>query len=414
MKKLLTVENLIIIAFSLLVYTTVFFQLNQALGTEIMFGYPDSKTYLEVAHWMQGEEVSSFTHFSLERRPFLYPIIVLISTSIAGVWGLWFVQLCMYLLSSLLVVKTVKLFAPKYIAYIALFLFSLNLALIPATMYALTELSVLCLFIVLFYFVFKAIKEGVDWKKILKVLLVLVALTLIKPVFYYPTLAFIIIAGIYGWKKLGKHKGLAWKASLIVLPLVIQVGFIKTHFGSWNVSTIGTYTLDQYLYAQGYRSLHKELSLEEARTEIAKMSTTEKRTWIAANKTILLSHFTMNVKYNISTYSPFFLLPIEIKHPFFHAYMQEFNLYWFKILKRWLFLLLPLLMLIFFVKSRLEFWLVTGLSLLLVYYFFTTGISFNQGDRLVISAYASSLILLLYFACNLLEFVWRKLRRNKI
>src|SRR5258708_7439540 len=105
--------NLIII----IIYFIVFANLKTGVNENIMFSTPDSKSYLHVANYfINGIETDN----AVLIRPFLYPLIILVSFKTFGAYGLWVVQLLFWIVSiNLLFLSLKKITGNRFISYTA-------------------------------------------------------------------------------------------------------------------------------------------------------------------------------------------------------------------------------------------------------------------------------------------------------
>lgn len=360
---------------------------------ELMFHYPDAKSYVNVGQWLVGNREFDDIHYHLSVRPFLYPIIVLVTTSLGGFKLLWICQSIFWIATVLIVFKTVKILAGRIFAWVAVVLFFLNVSIIPATFHALTEVVILMLFSYLFYLVVKYRFKLLEVRTFHKVLLVLVIMTLIKPVFFLPTLAILILGVVIHIKNYLNSLKTFRVLIFILLPMLVQVSFIKYNFGSVNVSEIGGHTVKNYIIAQSYNKLHPEASLTEARKTIVNMNDEEYHSWLYDNYPTVFESFTKNLEDNLYTYPVFFATPEALASESHMNYMWSFFTILYKLHKFMLLIIIPLMVLVFFMVKREEGIVYLFGVLFLLYFILTTGVSFWQGDRLVLPSWGLTVVL---------------------
>ena len=175
--------------FTIIFYVVLSLLLELNINNSILYSTTDAKEYLDVANWFVGGEAT----YGLSIRPFLYPLVIMVTTSI-GNYGIWIAQILMWLLTINFVFYTIKSFSKNIIfPYIGALIIISNLSLITLTFHALTEIITTFLLSIFCYCIVKKHRTMNKLKFIHSVVLFLTLLTVVKPVFYIPLLFVIFI-----------------------------------------------------------------------------------------------------------------------------------------------------------------------------------------------------------------------------
>jgi hypothetical protein len=368
-----------------LIYTIASLLLDIQVSDEFMFHTPDSKTYLDVTHWIMGNVDADEITRSISIRPILYPIIIFLTWGIGGVKLLWIVQILLWLGTiNLIYLGLYDLTKRVWIALIPALLIASNLTLIAFTYYGLTEVSSAFLISVLVYFLIRNRSNYFKPKFFVQLVLILVLLTIIKPVFLIPFyFAIFILFPVFYFKSFWKEKKRFFHLLLVVIPIVLQMCIVKVNANEFKVSTISSITVRDYFFAQGL-ALKKDLSRDEALIGARAMSPNERTAYIQENKKEYLTVFLKNVKYN------YYADPLYLYYPDPYApsgnieFMRHWNKFSFKLHFLFMMLSLVLLVLLWIKKDKSNFLLILSLSGLILYLVVTTGVTCWQSDRLLI------------------------------
>lgn len=378
-------ELLLLNGIGIVVYTVVFFNLNIDVSNEIMFSTVDSKSYLDVANWLENgvdtEQVS--------KRPILYPVILLVATKIGGVNGIWMLQVLFWLFSVNFIFLAIKNLTQSVTpSFIGAFIFMANLSVIALTLHALTEVTTIFLLSMLVYFLSSKRKHFRKSRFLHTGLFVLVLLTIVKPAFSIPLygVLFIIFPLFYLREHLKRPK-LFIRLFMILLPLIIQLSIMKTKYDELAVSTIGPITFTNYFVAQGVQEIDST-NREQALSKAMDFSTDEELDYVYEHLSIYSRLFWWNVFDNIDGKPTFLLYPKERENFQFAEFMRVYNRLTVMIHYLFILLALPLTILLLKKKKYSFFFLLGFLYLLGLYYVLTTGISFWQGDRLTLASIA--------------------------
>jgi len=348
---------------------------------DFLFSTTDSVTYLNVTNWFSG--LSDFGHARI--RPILYPLILLIFYKGFGSFGIWGLQFLCWLLSINLVFITISKWTGRQVyGFIGAGLMALNFTFFFLTFHALTEVLTVFLLSILIYFITVKIDRVRDFGFFQGCLLILVLLTILKPLFY-PVVLFLllVIFPVYYLKKKFLNPRNLLVSLLILTPLVLQIGLMKIKYDSLNVSNIGSNTFRDYFYADGLHIL-KNISYEDA-LKLAQQETPDERLKnILANKALFMGLYFVNLKSNIASE------PIILNVPYPHKTLHWITFVGNRIVffLHLLFLIPVLLTLIRTYRNKQfdHFIFLSVVATLLYIILITSGISFWQGDRLVLPA----------------------------
>lgn len=356
-----------------------------------MFYGADAREYLLTGSefWKPAESGFSFT------RPFLFSTLTAMLHAAGGAMLIWIFQLLCWLVSAELVFRILeKRCRLRWIAWIGWGLFLSNLSLIIGTYHALTEVFTAFLLSALAYVWLCAVSE---WKRMYGSLLLLVLLVLTKPVFVYPFVAFLFFfAGYYGYRHLKKRERFDRRrvmlTAVILLPILLQTGMMKWKYDRWMISGIGDLTLRHYLVAQRFErtfDVPRDTAIYMTDTMSAAALHNELRSNISAYSELILA----NVKSNANNYSVFLEMEkrsgVAVKSG---AYMSKWNKFSY-LAMLFFFAVTPLLIIVgVFRRVKLTwdiFFVFSGIA----YLYAVSGISFYQGDRLVLFILPLSIVL---------------------
>lgn len=373
MKKIFKLEALIFII-SLFLYFLIARD-NIVRLNDVLFSSPDAVSYGQVSNWLFRK---SADYSNLAVRPFLYPLFLGLRYVFSG-YGIWFIQAVLFFVSAWLTYKAVFAFTGRKILAILSYLFIItNISLQLLTTHALTEIFSLFLVSVWIYVFGKTKKTG--YRNGFLLLFLLSLLTVVRPVFIVGLLlySFYYIGWCLSQKRLDQRK-----IGIIILclaPVLIQMVLMKAYFNSWQVSNISSYTLKNYLVSRVY-ALNNNLPSDLSGANKAVSAWSDTRVYA-----YMLSQLPMTIKTYVRSIIDWNLLERTnfSKNPLVLDISQiENNLY----------MLLHVLFgigIVFVMKSKSMKSCVKK-NILVLYAFssviiLTSGISFWQGDRLVVTA----------------------------
>jgi len=347
---------------------------------DTMFLWPDSKSYRAVGDWLFGIENTHATNI----RPFFYPLMLNLSRSFAGIYGIWCYHFVLWILSGVLLYRCIRKATNSIVLSVAgIFIFASNLTLLLLTLHALTEVTVTFLLTTFIILVITK-RQYNDMYYWLLMLFIASLLTVTKPLYIY--LVFIILlyripVFIRNIMKGQRKLKLIGYIALAVCPLLIQLSIMKTKHNEFSISQVDRFTAKYYYLARVYAEVN-DISLYQAEEHIRSFDRNELFEYVLTHPREGLHTFFKSVMENIMAKSIFINFPNA--HPHLYSYMKAINLFYFRLQ---LFMLGPsLIVLIVLFKKRKWADLETILSLMLPMYLIllTSGITFGQGDRIVL------------------------------
>lgn len=390
-------------------YFLIFFSLKIGINHDVMFHTLDSQTYLEVANWLgKGVETQSTSI-----RPIFYPLLLLL---LSNIYIIWFFQFIVWVLTSNLTFWSVyKLTKRNDLAYLSTLIIISNLTLIALTLHALTEVLVTFLLSLLIYFIVKNIERAKDLSFIHICILILIILTITKPVFLIPLLiTLFLILPVFYLKKYIKTPIKLFVLLIILLPLIFQISLMKKKHNTFNVSNVGILTFKEYFLTKGIgliENIDREQSLKKANS----LTTKEQTDYILNHKKTYFCVFLSNVIGNVIAPSSFMQYPLEYKHDLFRVIMILTNFIYFFIHLIFIFPILYLFNKFIKNKNYNELILLSIMTFLSWYIILISGIAFWQGDRLVLPSIVIWSCLYAFTASNILKlhpnielYIWQK------
>ncbi len=349
-----------------------------------MFTTYDSYTYCNASNEFYNFSETGFSNF----RPFLFPLILNLILKPFGATGLWLMQLAFWIVSINLIFLSIKNTTKnRILSYAGSALIAFNFSYIGLTMQCLTEVTTIFLLSILVYFTSINLTNLKSLHFFQGVLFMMVLLTVLKPVFFLPTLfMLIVLLPIFYLKKYKEAPKKFVMLAFILLPLFYQLTLMKVKYDTFSVSQISTETLRNYLFAQGVQQ-KESISLEDARQKIKGLTDNEVSSYLLDNKLLYAKIYIENLKANMNAFPSFLIGPRGFIYTSLASYMITVNTFYL-----WLHLLfvLPLILILFFSfkerKNNFDFVLLLSFTLLVYYIFLTSPVSFNEGDRLIITS----------------------------
>lgn len=379
------------------------------LGEELLFFTPDSETYLEC-----GTEFFNFTkQGTSEFRPFLYPLFLNAGLLLLGAQFVGILQLIFWFISAILLFLAIYRFTNRYIlAYIGLVLFMLNFSILVYSFHALTETLTILLLCYLCYYLSKHAKQAIEVKHFLQLVLLLSILTVIKPLFWYPFLVVLLVGIVYFFKHFLKNKIYIFKLFLITFPVCLQLIAMKVKYNYTGISKISAHTMNKYFLSQTYGYVN-ELTYDEAYAAVLKLTGKEKTEFVKKNFKFLVKRWYQNIDENVGAIATGLDFKPKYSSPELASFGTQYNsvhqsFYLFFFLA---FLLYSTVRLI--KKQLILHWTSLFIGILLYYTLFAIGMSFWQGDRMVLISIPLCIVLYLYLLSNFFEYIKRKFIGNK-
>lgn len=355
-------------------YKTGFFSDPEALLIRMA---DDSAEYIEVANWLFGGEPT----LMIERRSFLYPLVLGMARWPFGNLGIWLLQMSFWLISAVIFfVNARSLIHSPFWRWSLLILFCLAWTPILLTLTALTESLTLILFslagLLLVY------GATVNWSSrtiYSGVLIVAGLLAAVKPN-YAPMFYGILLTMFYAHLKgrLGFSQS-GWVGFCLVaaLPTLIQMALHHQATGSTATSNIGHHVVQVSLYSQVQARWQKRSFMPVREEVIAQNPGLPVMVeFLAAHPWLTLTSILHNLEENLRT-----VLHITApEDPIEHFWRKKLNdvFFWIHII-----FIFPLIW-VFFSLWKLSEPKDINLILLAVFFFagiLPTGISFWAADR---------------------------------
>lgn len=393
----------------LFVYLFVSFSLKMEVSRSVMFSTPDSLSYLDVTNWF----ITGVDNINITRRPFLYPLFLLFTYKTGGVYLLYFIQMILWVLTINFSFLTMKKLTNNYLfSWLTALILVSNLSLIALTFHGLTEIPTAFVLSAFILFIVNNKHRLKDVYFFQGALLFLVILTVLKPVFSLPLLGFLVfVFPIFYLKKYLITPKLFLSLLLILLPVLFQITLVKIKSGEMKVSTIGAHTLEMYFVTQGIERLDS-LSNKDAYAKSKSLGKEGQKEFLMKNKYVYWGLFKNNVIDNIKSYPTFLNYPKICSKPSWSEFAEKWNRHSYTIHKLFSFILFPIVLLFYLIRKDYEnLVLVFSLAALLIYYIVATGISFYQGDRLVLPSIAIWACLYPFIAYVFIDLVKKSVTR---
>ena len=184
---------------------------------------PDSESYLQVSDWL----FRGASNLVIQRRTFLYPLLVGLARIPFGNLGIWLMQMLFWLASAVIFFLNLESALPSRRGrYLVFILFCLVLSPIYLSLTVLTESTAFFLFALIGYFFIQSLR-GRGEHTLPAVLVCTGCLTMIKPNYNPAFMALLALAPLAKWR--GRIR-LTWPAlaltfAIAFLPTMIQMGF---------------------------------------------------------------------------------------------------------------------------------------------------------------------------------------------
>jgi hypothetical protein len=297
------------------------------------------------------------------------------------------------------------------LSYLAVPLYLSNLSLIALTLHALTEVTTIFLLALLAWFIANAAGRKKELGFIHRVLLMLVLLTVIKPLFY-PLVLFVvfIILPVFYFRQYRLVSKKLITLLLVLSPLLLQQSFMKIRSGVFKVSMISEITLRDYLFAQ---CLDKDMGIDRDRSlaEAKKYDADQVRDYLFAYSSAVISIYKRNLENNCNGYPIYLDYPAGTGNPVYLDYMIKMNGHYYKLHRIMMILILLVAAGLFFTRKMNELFILVCSTGILYYILLTSGISAYQYDRLTICAFPVWIfiyLVTLYYLSELILFFLKK------
>jgi hypothetical protein len=341
-----------------------------------MFATVDAQTYQEVAEWLYGVKAET-TYAAL--RPYFYPLL-LGGQYLGGVYAIWLMQFLGWLATLNLMGLSAFRLTGRTGAGASLFiLFSVNVSLIALTFHALTESVAVCLTTGWVFLWVRRRPAAWRWPDMASLVAIMAILLVIKPLYQlHLFLCLVVAVGWAFWR--GQNTARTWASLALALgPVFIQLGLMFSLYQTVSLSKIGGGTLREYYFSKVYMRVEGLPDLEDARRAVSDYPTPRMITYLGQAPLTASLVFGENMAINFLSRSN---LVERSRHYYLFLYSAATN---------FVYSLAHLLFLPAVWRALRAGPLERRLQLGLPYLFFilvavSSGLSFFQGDRLIIVA----------------------------
>ena len=374
-------------------YITLHFLFQYGISDQFLFNQLDAGEYHRVGLSFFDGPLSEGTLV----RPYLYPLMSVLGYKLFGAIGVWSMQLLFLIASVLLVfVAVLRVTASVRGAWAAAVILLLNLSLFALIYHGLTEVTTTCIGAAIALRVVTAPRELFTPRIATQIALLLAIASVVKALFVPFLICWCIVVGMVAIRRKTWRKRNVALFLLALAPLLPQLVIMQLQHGRFGISDIGSHTLKNYLIARSYGEVHGT-PLEGARPIIVAMDTEEIFSYAAGSFSSIVNLYVVDMKDNLYNSGG---NTLELVRPpgllFAPKLMARIN-------QIYAMVLLGLGVLYKVRKGMRSPWIVpwTLLGAMNYYILMVSGISFWQGDRLVVFGiciwivqYALTLVLL--------------------
>lgn len=354
----------------------------------LMFSSPDTKQYREIADWLNGKTAN--VPSSTRLRPLLYPLLLAsVRRMTDNPYAFWAVQFGLWLSALNLASMTVYQFTKRNILLIIAFcIMALNVSASVITFFALTETLILFLWAAWLGVLTQTNLRNPQTSKLFLLTFLLSLLTITKPIFQIHLAIFL---GYIFYKHIRNFKQIAL-VTVAIIPVILQI-IVNLHLhGLPSISDISTATVKWYLAPQVYAN-RNVISLDDARQAIANYDSTQTLTFLLQNGTYTSAFFLQNLIENVTGASDYISY-----YPKPYLFTRVTNIVYLIVQ----IVFLPAIIYLFLTKTNPLTLVIKLLYIFSALIILTSGISFNEGDRLVMTApplwvVAYALVLVFFF-----------------
>ncbi len=392
MNKKSVIIFIVVNVLAIIYLTLILIDFPTGFSKEFMFITPDSKEYLSTGQSFFNESVQDF----LNIRPFLFPVFLGLVYSVGG-YVLWFIfQVVMWLATvNLLFASLRKLNVPLVLNIIGILFFCANFSVIAMLFHGLTEVTVIFLLSCLIYIIASSINGFFSLLSLKKELFLLVLLTVVKPLFLLPTLAFFGLLIFVHFKTLFRKPKEILLIAIIILPIFVQVGLVKITHDKATFSEISTITYRRYLFTQLYQ-YNYSCERDTALIAVELMNPKEISAISKKQLSVLFDLYQDNLEINLNGYPVFLELSKSAKSKYFVDKMVDYNEWLYYFYQIGIYWAVLFFLHVLYRKRFLQYAGILFLGVLMYYIYLSSGISAYQGDRLVIVALPVSIVFYVY------------------
>lgn len=347
----------------------------------------DSQEYLEVGNWLFGVSDTQATAI----RPFLYPALLKLSSSISFPYGIWFLQWIFWTATINLVFFSCRAMVNNTVfSFLAAVLVSINVSLISFTLYALAEITATLLLSVYGFVLLKYYRAYATQRVFLIIVLISSLLTVVKPVYSLLLWCVLILYPLSPVKKYFAGKWYILLFIAVLSPVFTQLAIMKIKHNTVGISCVGEINIKVYYFPAVYAQAH-HIDFPAAREAVKNCSRADDvLSFVLTHKKLCAVEYVRIIISNIDTSSPYVDYPGA--HTFLPYYVRVTNRVYFYL---HLIMFLPVVICCIrsFVNFRPESVMYLGLASPVYLLIFTSGICFMDGDRIIIPMLPLSVML---------------------
>ena len=365
----------------LAIYFAVFAALPHTVSDAVAFSTPDAQEYLSAGYEFHDPTLTGFSY----TRPFLYPLLIRISRGAGGAWALWLMQLLFWLGAANLVFLALQRAVQRNsIAVVGSLMYASNLSAIAITLHGLTE-TVTALLLSALLFTIAARDPQQPVRLLHRAVLILVLLTVVKPLFYIPLLLVLAMLPFLAFGIYRQEPRRLVILALVLSPLVYQLALMKVKYNAVTVSFITGKTLRNYLLTQGLRQTGGG-TWEDAMSRAQALPKDEIPAHMAEHRRMYAALLFENLQGNIEANPTYLLFPKQFAQPVLASWMKRMNRVYYFLHVLFLLPWLAALPIARRTRNQGAWLLLLAAGLMNLYILATSAISFWQGDRLVLPA----------------------------
>ncbi|HYG53423.1 MAG TPA: hypothetical protein VD905_21190 [Flavobacteriales bacterium] len=278
---------------------------------ELVFSASDAREYQDYILFLKGQ-----SGYCNPNRPFFYPLLLMVATTLGGAKGVWLMQAFFWLATcNLSYLSVKKMGGGIFWSSISFLLIGTYFSANILTVYALTEITILFLLSLLVFMFsqsFGKVKK-ISWG--ISILAILAILFATKPFFQLSLWVAVVLFMICFFNVIRKRK-IVWIWILLALsPAIIQYSINKSYHGVWVSDTLIDHNLRWYLMnkvdfyeATGNLEEFNYLSdsVYKAReAKLAELSIHEVRSYLWEHKSATFTVMVDNFCANVNTANPY-------------------------------------------------------------------------------------------------------------
>lgn len=346
---------------------------------ETMLSLADARQYRAVADWLVHGEPTRATLI----RPLLYPLLLGATSLVADPWGTWAFQAALWLAAGVLLFAALRALTGSLAAAVAgAAVYGSNLTLVLLTLHAMPEVLAVFLLCGQVAVVAGARRLGAD-RALLLLLALAALLTATKPVFVGLFLPLLLLAVARAAVRPAPPFARAGWLALACVPVLLQLGTMTARHGVLELSAIDQAVVRRYAAPRLEQALRGG-SLEEARARVEAMSGRELAATVIGSPVTAARVWLGLVWQNLRAGSA--VTDIPEPHPRLSGFMRRLNA---AAAALHLVMIVPtLLLVVVFARGR-DGWRLAELAALALPFLWllaTSGLTFWQGDRIVLPA----------------------------